>query len=316
MRAAAPWLRSALKAPPAHAQSADQTASWMTPRAKTQDLLYVSNTGNDEVDVYAYPSDKPAGLLAGLGDPAGLCTDAAGSVWIVEAASARIVKYAHGGKKSKTTLSDSGALDLLGCAVDPTTGNLAVTDLGGPSGGGGVWIYPNAKGPPKQYTISALQAVYFAGYDDQGNLFVDGLGAGGKFALAELVAGGSSLESISLDQTVDFPGGIGWDGEYLAIGDQAFQGMHTSAIYQVSVTGSTGTVEGTTSLTGSCDVLQFGFASAQSNGKRNSQDASVVAPDVCLNDASFYPYPAGGSPSKTLTALQYPVAAVFSVAAK
>ncbi len=282
----------------------DRAASWIAP-ATQKEILYLSDAGADAVYLYAYPSVRRIGKLTNLQDPSGLCTDAAGNVWVVETGISHIVKYAHAGTKKIANLTDSGFHDLLGCSVDPTTGNLAVADLGDPTGGGNVAIYADAKGTPKRYKSADLQAAYFCGYDDSGNLFVDGIDAAGAFLLLELPAASSSLQTIALDQSVGFPGGIEWDGQYVAIGDQAYQSGNTSAIYQVSVSGSNATVHGTTVLTGSCDVLQFGISGG-----------TVGAPDACYNTASLYSYPAGGSPTDTITGLQYPVAAAVSIAAK
>jgi hypothetical protein len=280
----------------------DLGPSWIA-RAAQKEILYVSDDGANAVYTYAYPSGRKIGKLTHLPDASGVCTDTAGDVWIVETAVSHLVEYAHGGTKQIATRDDPGFHDLLGCAVDPSTGNLAVADLGGPTGGGNVAIYADAKGTPKKYKASSLQAAYFVGYDDSGNLFVDGVNSSGTFELLELPSGGSSLQTITLNESVGFPGGVEWDGQYIAIGDQKYQDGHTSAIYQVAVSGSAGTVEGTTKLTGSCDVLQF----AVSGG-------TVGAPDACLNDVGLYNYPAGGSPTVTITGLQYPVAAAVSIA--
>ncbi|HEX3456358.1 MAG TPA: hypothetical protein VHR97_00240, partial [Candidatus Baltobacteraceae bacterium] len=211
------------------------------------------------------------------------------------------VEFAHGGTKRLATLKNTQARNLLGCSVDPTSGDLAVTELG-PASGGAVWVYANAKGTPKKYAPSFLNSPYFLSYDGAGNLFVDGLDNNGVFAFGELASGSSSVKSISVPN-VTFPGGVQWDGANVAIGDQFYQNHHQSAIYQVTVSGSTGSVVGTTPLTGSCDVLQFGLSGS-----------SVIAPDDCLNNAGFYSYPAGGPPTNTLTGFQYPVGAAVSVA--
>ncbi|MFZ0363729.1 MAG: hypothetical protein WAL67_05940, partial [Candidatus Cybelea sp.] len=39
----------------------DRGASWMAPAAKSSSLLYVSDLGTFDVNVYAFPSLKPAG---------------------------------------------------------------------------------------------------------------------------------------------------------------------------------------------------------------------------------------------------------------
>jgi hypothetical protein len=311
-RAVAPWMRRFVQDDRVATIDRGRT-SWIAPGASTQNLLYVSNGGADDVYLYSYPTGKSAGKLKGFKHPAGVCTDKAGDVWIVDSGSSKILEYAHGGQAPKATLTDAGALDPLGCSVDSTTGNLAVTDLGSPSGGGGVWIYTGAKGTPKEYQLHAMQFAYFCGYDDKGNLFVDGLGSSYGFAFAELATGGRALESITLSQGVGFPGGVQWDGEYITIGDQIYQNQHQSAIYQVSISGSTGTIQGTTVLSGSCDVLQFAI-STLGGGKKDQQGSSVIAPDDCQNNVKFYKYPTGGSATKTLTGFQYPVGAAVSLA--
>lgn len=312
-RAVAPWMRPFIEGDQAASTGHARTPSWMAPGASAQNLLYVSNGGAGHVYVYSYPAGKKVGKLGGFKDPAGVCADQAGDVWIVDSGSSKILEYAHGGKKPKATLRDAGALNLLGCSVDPTTGDLAVTDLGGPTGGGGVWIYTDANGTPQEYKLPAIQFAYFCGYDDDGNFFVDGLGSSDGFAFAELPSGGSALESITLSQSVGFPGGVQWDGQYIAIGDQFYENLHESAIYQVSVSGSTGTIEGTTVLAGSCDVLQFGISNLGS-GKKDQQGSSVIAPDDCQNNVNFYQYPTGGPATKTLSGFQYPVGAAVSLA--
>jgi hypothetical protein len=265
-----------------------------------KNLLYVTDGGDDEVLMYAYPSLKPLGALSDTGDAQGVCADQHGFVWVISSVSTRILRYAHGAIKAKVSLSDAGAQYPLACAVDPTTGNLAMTNLGSPSGGGNVYIWAGAKGTANKISDSAMSYVYFCAYDASGNLWVDGLDSKYNFVFAELPAGGQNLETISLSGIV-FPGGIEWDGTDIAVGDQSYQSQETSAIEQVVVTGSTATIAGTTPLNGSCDVEQFAIFSGK-----------VFAPDVCAGDGSLYPYPAGGAPKQTVSGLQYPVAAAIS----
>jgi hypothetical protein len=296
-------------APPAR----DTRASWVSPAAKAQNLVYVSSGGSDQVFMYSFPAGAPAGTLSSLEDPAGVCSDAAGDVWVVESASPTIMEYAHAATKHEATLTFSG-VNPLGCAVDPTTGNLAVTNLGTASGGGGFSIYTGAKGSAKKYVVSGLAYAYFCAYDNQGNLFVDGLSNSYSFALVELPSGSQTAQKVGLSGSIGYPGGVAWDGEYLAIGDQYYQGKHKAAIFQYSVSGSAGTLEGTTPLADSCDALQFAISSGGTEKKKAQQGNTAVVPDTCLNTAGLYSYPAGGNPSDTLTGLQYPVAAAVSLA--
>ena len=72
--------------------------SWMAPDAKSHDLLYISDQGNQAVYVYSYPSAKLQGTLTGFTRPEGECVDKAGNVFIVDEAASVIFEYAHGGK--------------------------------------------------------------------------------------------------------------------------------------------------------------------------------------------------------------------------
>ncbi|MBV9720177.1 MAG: hypothetical protein JOZ77_12730 [Candidatus Eremiobacteraeota bacterium] len=293
---------SMMSAPASLATHADRSPQQQARRAATPSkLLYISDGGAHTAHIYSYPQGRKLGTLTNLGQPAGVCDDAAGNVWIVNSGTSEVLEYAHGGTKPVATHIIQGAGDLYGCAVDPSSGNLAVTDLGNPHGGGGVWIFAGAVGRPKEYQNRFLPFVYFCAYDTAGNLYFDGIDAG-KFKLARLPSGGSVFQTIKLNKRVGFPGGLQWAGTNLALGDQRYGGADASAVYQVSISGSSGQVVGTTQLTGSCDVLQFHIAGG-----------ILVAPDACKNDVKFYAYPAGGAPTRIISHLEYPVAATLSV---
>jgi hypothetical protein len=191
---------------------------------------------------------------------------------------------------------DSGP---FGCSVDPATGNLAVTNyIGRSSSPGNVAIYAQAKGTAKFYS-TPIYYVYFCGYDDKGNLYVDGKTNDEAFAFAELRKHGSTFTSITLNEKVYFPGGVQWDGKYVTVGDQEYDDREASAIYQT--TGSGGKVVGTTLLSSAQDVIGYWI-----DGK------TVVGADTALNDVEFYKYPKGGSATKTLTGFNEPVSVAVS----
>jgi hypothetical protein len=274
----------------------------MAPGAAAENLLYASDYANGVVRVYTYPTGAPAGALTGFAGPAGLCSDRAGNVWIVNSPASALAEYAHGATTRIKTLFDFKAVSLLGCAVDPVTGDLAATDLGSAREPGHVSIYAKDARTPTRYYGANLQYVYFCGYDTSGNLFVDGLDANNNTFLAEISRGSKTLKEIKLNGSVDFPGGVQWDGRYLAVGDQEYEHRHQSAIYQVSVLGLNGRIVGVTLLDASCDVLQFWIARAE-----------VVAPDACLGTVKAYRYPAGGGATKRIARMPYPVGATVSV---
>ena len=156
--------------PPASAHA----GAWMLAEAKREDLLYVA-TG-DNVYVLSYPGGKLVGSLGITGN--NLCSDARGDVFI-PTSGYDVVEYAHGGNSPIETLADG---DIpLGCAVDPTTGNLAVTNEA--SGAGEVAIFPKAKEPSTWHRDPDIGTFGLCGYDDRGNLFVDGSGSGNFLAI-------------------------------------------------------------------------------------------------------------------------------------
>jgi hypothetical protein len=288
--------------------------SWIAPEAQKLNLLYVSDDGNGIVQIYSFPFGKRLGRLTGFADPAGLCSDpSSGNVWVVDSALSQVVKYAHGSKTPIKALRVRGAFQLLDCSIDPTSRNLAVTDFGSASGAGELYVYEKGRGRPARYSDAQLQFAYFCGYDDRGNLFVDGIDASGAFHLFELRRGTGKLRIVTLNRTINFPGAIQWDGKYLTIGDQEYAGTHRSAIYQIVVSGSTASVQGVTKLNTSCDVAEFWIPKLGS-GNKHPQATKVVAPDLCLNDVQVYHYPAGGPASKTLGPVQSPTGATVSVA--
>ncbi len=122
------------------------------PAARNIDLLYVSKY--DDVDVFSYPAGKRVGTLTGFQSPGGLCVDKAGDVFVTNFGASNIVEYAHGGTKPIATLSDPYQ-EPDDCSVDPTTGNLAVANIGG-----SVSIYEGARGHPKQRTDSEIAYMF------------------------------------------------------------------------------------------------------------------------------------------------------------
>lgn len=213
--------------------------SWVAPGAASQSLLYVTDVR--VVAIYSYPKGKLEGTLRGFYIAAGACVDMVGDVFIVDLGYNKIFEYAHGGTKRLKALQSASSAPN-GCALDPTTGNLAVASLGNGSNGS-VAIYENASGTPTTYKNAAFREYWLCGYDDKGNLFVDGQDSKSRFVFAELPKGGSSLETVTLDQGIGWPGGIQWDGAYLALGDQ-----NSPVIYQFSIEGSQGTRVGATTM--------------------------------------------------------------------
>ncbi|MGC2635024.1 MAG: hypothetical protein WA215_12520 [Candidatus Cybelea sp.] len=265
------------------------------------DLLYVDQGytlgkhPRGGVLIYTYPGDALVGQFT-VSNPSyppatteGICSDAKGDVFI-EAEyyyGTTIYEYAHGGTSPIATLGDGGNGYANDCASDPKTGNLAVVSRAAVSSPANVAIFKDAKGKPTTYTDASITAYYSCGYDSQGNLFIDGTKAGGGVEFAELPVGSSTFTNIALDKTLGSTGAVQWDGTYITV-DGA------SAIYRLSISGSTGTVVSTTRVLGrrgpwrALNFIYHNRAIAPDGGERG--------------EVGFWRYPAGGKPVDIIAA--------------
>lgn len=276
--------------------------SWMRPEAKSGDLLYVDEYGGGVVDVFTFPRGRLVGQLGGFITPEGECIDEHADVFIVNLnenhGPASIEEFAHGGLVPLESLSDTGQLPYS-CSIDPKTGNLAVgNDYGVVS------VYRKAQGSPTFIADPYMGIGLWVGYDASGDLFYDGLNSKITTEFDELPKGKTTFKPIALNQTVGFPGNIQWDGSHLTLVDALYHGNDTSAIYQLTISGSTGKILGTTVLHGSEEV--FG---SWIQGKR------VVGPEdgPSFEHVDYWPYPAGGNATKSLGhAFNGPFAAAVS----
>lgn len=274
--------------------------SWMSPSASKSDLLYVADSYNFVVDVYSYPEGQALGTLTGFNLPQGECSDDQGNVYITNTNTGQILEYAHAGTTPIATFNDPHE-NPVGCAINPKTGELAVTNLtaNGYGGSGSLALFAKA-GSRKLYFDPDIYFMFFCGYDDKGDIFVDGqhFGGGGTgFQLAELTPKAKVFRNIAMPVVVGFPGGVQWDGSNLAIGDQA-----ADVIFTVRVTGITASVIGSTPLTDGLDVVQFW-----------KQGHTIIGPDSLGGDVGFWKYPKGGDPENMITGLGGPEGATVSV---
>ena len=272
--------QSAMPQSPSITTHAQRGGSWMLPEAKSEDLIY---TGREPIYVLSFPALKLVGTIdtrAGLG----ICSNKNGDVFMTYPPG-EIVEYAHGGTQPIATLYLPGFYETWGCGVDPTSGDLAVA-----LGGSGIAIFPDARGSARVYPGSGPDFI-FCGYDNLGNLFVDGFPiSDGSFQLAELRKGHSALANISLDRYIKQPGQVQWDGKYVTVQDRSRFG----GVYRVKVSGSVATVVGTTKF-------------EEKGPKQESwiQDHSVVSSYrknwKSTNLIGVWKYPAGGEVIKSVS---------------
>ncbi len=284
--------------------SAARVGSWMSPEAKSKDLLYVSDVNDNDVVVYNYQTGSQVGLLTGFAEPAGQCVDARGDVWVTNSSGDQVVEYAHGGSAPMTTLTTDGA--GAGCSIDPRTGDLAVANsFSSGHGSGDIQIFKNASGTPVDYTnVVGCDAVYAPGYDDKGNLYFEALA--GSYKVCELAAGSNEIVPVELSETIDKAGSVMWDGRHITIAVLDYQGTTHTAIYQAKRRG-TGKliVVGTTILGDACNGVDALVAQPFIVGKKNTpvnteRGKTIVGANYsCARRFDRWSYPAGGQPARS-----------------
>src|SRR5579862_2898865 len=162
--------------------------SWIRHTATQGPLVYASGSFED-VFIYDF-SGNQVGQLGGFFDPGGLCSDASGDVYITDGEQGLIYAYPAGASLPDDVIDDRPE-QPISCAVDPTTGNLAVTnDLSLSSGNVAIYA-PGSDSKPTTYAAPNMTSYAFAAYDPSGNLYVDGGGTKDAFELAVLYKGSS-----------------------------------------------------------------------------------------------------------------------------
>jgi len=268
----------------------------MAPNTSSQALLYVTGACGG-ICVFSYPAGTLVGELADSNMPSGECVDKLGDVFVIdfggEGGTAGVAEYAHGGTSPIATLTDPG-YNPVACSIDPTTGNLAVTNDSSGSGTGVVAIYVDAKGDPTDYLDPRIFYTGSCGYDDKGNLFLDGqYDHQGTFELDEMLAGSSNFERIKLADAPESPLRLQWAGKYVALA------ASNTVIDHVAVKGSKGTVVGTTLLNG---------PASGSEGQFWIQGNTVISPYESGSgpaEVGFWKYPTGGRVRKNIAGSEF-----------
>jgi hypothetical protein len=272
---------------------------WMEPGAVKNRLLYVSDFSANIVQVYNYPSqgtqNPPAGTLTGFSNPQGMCVDSANNVYIANTGGEDVLQYPYGGTSPTQTYTDTGEYPV-GCSVDPTTGNLAISNIFSPTTGeGAVTICSSPSSCATYVEPGGLLECYFIGYQPNGDLYVDGIATGTyTFGMAYLPAGSTTWQTASVSgATINFPGTVQSNGTQLSVEDQSGAGGTT--LYACNASGaSLDCSAGTTVLSGTTDVVQS-FIKRGIKGVTGADNGDKVE--------STWAYPAGGSgrPNKTFT---------------
>ena len=286
-----------------------QGASGITTPARSAALLYVAHKASytsdgTTISILTFPQNKPVATIR-VGYLSGMCSDSSGNVWIVvyqeHPAGYYLVKYPHGKTKpiEQIRIPERGFGN--GCAVDPSTGDLAVTiAAGGSSGGGSVEIWAGGRaGTPATYSVP-FNPINDA-YDEHGNLFIDGNPGGSDpwLLFGELAKGSGAVASVTLDRKTSLPGAVQWDGAYIAVETGGYQPYMRGnpRIYRIEMSGSGARVVQTViakdpPLRGTTPFVVSGNSVVATSQRRQGE-------------VDVWPYPAGGSATQIIGRFGY-----------
>lgn len=280
-------------------------ASWMRRNLKQQPLLYVTN--ENTVTIYSGLGGSAltlVGEIFGFQSPTGECTDAQGDVFVVDGPPHTIQEYDYGSVVPKSVITDTLG-EPYACAIDGSSGRLAVTNLYDASGGepGNVLVYPSATGTPVEYSDAQMNEPLFCTFDRKGNLDVDAYDSSFHPVMTQLRKAGTALKTLTLSgldpKKIYEPSGLYPAGAVMLWGNAA-----DGDLYQLKITASTATVIATLPLSNLYSVGQFAtYGSGQSE--------VVIVPDYSGSRLQTYSYPQGTLLFTTTDGISLPVAAVI-----
>jgi hypothetical protein len=209
-------------------------------------LLYVVRKNAHEISMLSLSDYRLVGKIGGFHNVSGICADASGNVWVTNYRHGgfSVDEFAHGGTQVISELRAPKNWHLNGCAVDPTSGNLAAF---GSDNYGGAWVlvWPGAqKGKPAQYQALCCAPIS-AVYDTNGNLYVSGAPGGDDWYLifGELAKGSAKFVYVKLDKPTYEPGAVQWDGTYVVVATALSKRTRNAPrLYRLQINGKSGHV--------------------------------------------------------------------------
>jgi hypothetical protein len=262
----------------------------MLPLKKKEKLLYVSDLDEGAVEVFDYPSGTYVGEVTGFQYPYGECSDASGNVYVTDFQAATVSEITEG-TTTVSKVTETEDLFPIGCAVDPTTGNLAVTLYQG-----GVEIFAGGiSGTPTEYKFSDF--TWPAGYDTKGNLYAEGQDGGGPCALYcvwTLQHGSSQPNAVTWNEPIADPAAIELSRGKLEFGQQEYQYGSSYAVPEVAIYPTECSRKACTSttplvLTGGCyGAFTVLVQWAEDSGTPNLQSAGRVKGQAAIAGQNLY----------------------------
>ena len=281
------------------------TRSFFNPDAKGKGLIFVSNalgsTGQQIVNIYLQRrKNKMVGEITNLYGAGGLATDATANLYIAEqnGANSKVVVYAppYTGAAA-LTLDDTGW--LANDVAVSTKGIVGVANLFSSTsyGNGSVTLYAkNSTTPCATITSPNVSVVSNVGFDDKGNLYIDGFGTSPSYAaIVGEIKGGCQATKITLLTTTnsfgEFLAGVKVDkADHITILDESNNVIDT---YDPPKKGSLGAPVSTTPLMAGTSANAFAF-------RASGSDVYTVGGTSSVSQVLEYDYPVGGTAEKAL----------------
>ena len=293
----------------------DHQKSWVSPDVqRAPRLLFVSDTGTNDITIYRMPAMSVKGVLTGFNQPQGECSDRQGNIYIANTQATQVLEYSRTGTLLNTYTDKYGY--PVGCAVNPRNGDLAVTNIRGLYlSAGQVLVYTSPSSSPTVLTNPKQHSYYFVGYDIHGDLWVDGRTLLKRYIVSE--CGASSCTTVKLrGGKIYYPGAVQWDQKEYSwvLFDQLCGGKNAACSYWVSGSGVLGQATNYENSSGGavCDLIQ-GVVAAY--GKQYTAGADYEH-SGCANagnsSVNRWQYPGGGTPTHYLTKLVGPDGAAIS----
>jgi len=254
------------------------------------DLLYVPL--GFHLSIYSYPDLKRIRVVDLWPLALGLWTSSdpkTGDVCFDNYAEVLIFK--HGATSPYVTIAQPPSAETIDCALDPATNDLAITYSVAGSNDNWVAVYKSPyNGSPKAYSDPGMAYMQFAGYDADGDLFIDGESSpsGCECLVDELAKGSGKLIELQKNEALAPVGPLSWDGQYMTMTVE-------NVIDRFTVSGSTVTVVGKTSYNDVTSGDSFAFQGSTAIGRVLYKGA-----DRKLRHIGFWQYPNGQNPFKII----------------
>jgi len=249
-------------------------------------LLYATSADRPNVYVMTYPKVALIHILSGFTPPgpAGLCTDAAGNVYVTDpgasGAPGDVYVYKHGSTRvSRTLIAPAGT---RGCALD-SAGNLATV-----SSNGALGIFQKGRGSAAIYSDEDLPSFEYCAFDGSGRLFIDGTD-GTKTMLVEFAR--AKFSAIALDKDIS-PVSLQWNGGVI-VATTAAAGYDQHA-YWLDISGERGRVVRT------IDLRRHSDKPVASGTQTWIQSGVLLAPGSEMGRIDVWKYPQGGEQARSI----------------